>query len=105
MGRGQTARRAANAFRAILDLKGRIERDVLPRFSSRRQDNAQALMRHLYARPVVDVKAVAELTQSTINTASTLIADLAKHDVLVEITGQRRNRLFLFQDYIEIFRR
>ncbi len=101
----ETARASASAFRAILELKGRIERDVLPHFSSRRQDNAQAVMRFLYARPVVDVKAVTELTQTTANTASALITDLVEHGVLTEFTGQRRNRLFIFQDYIELFRR
>lgn len=100
-----TARASAGAFREILELKGRIERDVLPHFSSRRQDNAQAVMRYLYARPVVDVKAVTELTQTTANTASALIADLVEHGVLIEFTGQRRNRLFIFRDYIELFRR
>jgi Fic family protein len=101
----ETARASASAFRAILELKGRIERDVLPHFSSRRQDNAQAVMRFLYARPVIDVKAVAELTQTTANTASALIADLVEHGVLIESTGQRRNRVFIFQDYIGLFRR
>ena len=101
----ETARASADVFRAILDLKGRIERDVLPRFSSRRQDNAQTVMRALYARPIVDVKAVAELTQTTANTASALIADLVEQGVLTEFTGQRRNRLFIFRDYIELFRR
>ena len=62
-------------------------------------------MRFLYARPVVDVKAVTELTQTTANTASALITDLVEHGVLIEFTGQRRNRLFIFQDYIELFRR
>jgi Fic family protein len=51
----EIARASADVFRSILAIKERIERDVLPRFSARRQDNAQALMRHLYARPVVDV--------------------------------------------------
>ena len=101
----ETARASADVFRAILELKGRIERDVLPRCSSRRQDNAQTLMRFLYARPIVDVKAVTELTQTTANTASALISDMVEHGVLTEFTGQRRNRLFIFQDYIELFRR
>ena len=101
----ETARASADVFRAILDLKGRIERDVLPRFSSRRQDNAQTVMRFLYARPIVDVKVVTELIQTTANTASALIADLVEYGVLVEFTGQRRNRLFIFQGYIELFRR
>lgn len=101
----ETARASADVFRAILDLKGRIESDVLPRFSSRRQNNAQALVRHLYARPIVDVKAVAELTNSTTNTASSLIIDLVEYGVLVEITKQQRNRLYIFQEYFALFRR
>lgn len=101
----ETARASADVFRAILDLKGRIEGDVLPRFSSRRQNNAQALMRHLYARPIVDVKAVAELTNSTTNTASSLISDLVEFGVLVETSGQQRNRSYIFQEYFALFRR
>jgi Fic family protein len=62
-------------------------------------------MRHLYARPVIDVKYVTKLIASSPNTASALINDLVAHDVLVEITGQRRNRLFMFHEYIALFRR
>lgn len=101
----ETARASAGVFRSILVIKGRIERDVLPRFSARRQDNAHALMHHLYAQPVVDVNMAAEITGATTNTASALIADMVTHGVLVEVTGQRRNRLFVFDEYIELFRR
>jgi len=101
----ETARGSTAVFREILALKERIEREVMPRFSKRRQDNVQTLMRHLYARPVIDVKYVTKLIASSPNTASALINDLVAHDVLVEITGQRRNRLFMFHEYIALFRR
>ena len=101
----EIARAAADVFRSILAIKERIERDVLPRFSSRRQDNAQALMRHLYARPVVDINQAAAIIGTTTNTASALITDMVTHDVLTEITGQRRNRLFVFYEYLDLFRR
>lgn len=100
----ETARASASVFRAVLELKQRIERDVLPRLSARRQDNAQALMRHLYARPVVDVKWAAQITGASTNTASALITDMVSFGVLTEVTGQRRNRLFVFQDYLNLFR-
>jgi len=100
----ETARSSAGVFRAILDLKAQIEGEVLPRFSSRRQDNAQAVMRHLYAQPVVDVKLVTHLLKTAPNTASAIISDLVEHGVLVEITGQQRNRLFVFRDYVSLFR-
>lgn len=101
----ETARASAQVFRSILAMKARIERDVLPRFSVRRQDNAHALMRHLYARPVVDVNMAAEIIGATTNTASALIDDMVTHGVLIEVTGQRRNRLYVFNEYIELFRR
>ena len=101
----ETARGSAGVFRAILALKERIEREVLPRFSHRRQENAQQLMRNLYAQPVTDVKAVTALLSTTTNTAASLINDMVEQGVLVEMTGGRRNRLFLFHDYLELFRK
>lgn len=100
----ETARASIDVFRQILALKERIEREVLPRFSHRRQENAQKLMRSLYAQPVTDVKAVKRLLSTTTNTAATLINDMVDHGVLLELTGQRRNRLFIFRDYLELFR-
>ena len=101
----ETARASANTFRDILKLKARIDTDVLPRFSSRRQGNIQRVVRNLYARPVVDVARVTEWIDGTTNTASALVNDLVQYGVLVEITQQRRNRLFLFKDYVALFRR
>ncbi|PRB82848.1 Fic family protein [Pseudomonas sp. MYb185] len=99
----ETARASASVFRAIIDLKQRIEREVLPRFGTRRQDNAHDLMRHLYAQPIMDVKWVSDVIGVSTNTAATLISDLVSFGVLVEITGQRRNRLFAFNDYLRLF--
>ena len=101
----ETARASAGVFRSILALKERIEREVLPRFSHRRQANSQQLMRNLYARPVIDVKAATEMLSTTTNTAASLINDMVEHGVLLEVTGQRRNRLFLFHEYLELFRK
>jgi Fic family protein len=101
----ETARLSIDVFTGIIELRTRIERDVLPRFSARRQDNVQTLMRHLYSQPVIDVKAVINIIGVTSKTAAALVDDLVKYGILVEITGQRRNRLFAFQDYITFFRR
>ena len=103
-GAEETARASASVFRAVIDLKQSIERDVLPRFSARRQDNAHDLMRHLYAQPVVDVKWATDIIGTSTNTAAALIADLVRFGVLVEVTGQRRNRLFAFKDYLNLFK-
>lgn len=101
----ETAKASASVFKGILALKERVEREVLPHFSNRRQGNAQMLVRNLYARPVIEVRAVAQMLDITVNTAGSLVSDLVKYGVLMEITGQRRNRLFIFNDYIALFRR
>jgi Fic family protein len=104
-GVSETAKGSASVFKAILAIKERVERETLPRFSQRRQDNAQQLVRFLYARPVVDVKALMKRLDTTTNTATSLIADLVKYGILEEITGQRRNRLFMFREYIDLFKK
>lgn len=101
----ETARASAAVFRAIIDLKQGIERDVLPRFSARRQDNAHDLVRHLYGQPVIDIKWATDVIGASTNTAASLVADLVNYGVLVEITGQRRNRMFVFDAYLKLFRR
>ena len=104
-GVAETAQSSIAVFKSILLLKERIDRDVLPRFGVRRQENAQQLMRYLYRKPVVDVKTVTELLEITQKTAGALVDDLVSYGVLAEITGQRRNRLFVFREYLGLFTR
>ncbi len=99
----ETAQRSIGVFRSILELKERIEREVLPHFSTRRQPKAQSLMRLLYERPIVDVKTVSNALKLNANTANSLISDFVQHGIMRELTGQRRNRLFVFDAYIKIF--
>jgi Fic family protein len=99
----ETAQRSIGVFRSILLLKGQLEREVIPRFSTRKQPNAQALMRLLYQRPIVDVKQVFTALTLNPNTASSLVSEFVQHGILREITGQRRNRLFAFDAYLGIF--
>lgn len=101
----ETARKSVSVFRAILEIKQRIEGEVLPRFSARRLENAQALMRSLYAQPIVDVKRAAKIISGSGNTASALISVLVAQNVLVEVTGRQRDRLFAFEQYINLFRK
>lgn len=101
----ETAESATEAFREIIKLKERIEREILPRFSLRRQNNAQRLMSHLYQKPVVDIKEICQLLDTVPNTAGALVNDLIKYEVLREMTGQQRNRFFVFYEYLGLFTR
>lgn len=101
----ETAKNSIQVFRDILSLKEKLEREVLPHFSARRQKNAQAVMAHLYQEPMVTVKGVSELLNTSTNTAAALVNDLVKYDVLEVLAERQRNRIFWFREYIAIFNR
>jgi Fic family protein len=101
----ETAKRSIQVFKDILALKESLEQEVLPRFSTRRQDNAQLLIKTLYQQPVIDIRSATQLLSVETNTATYLINDLVKYGILEEMTGKRRNRVFWFKEYMMIFRR
>lgn len=104
LGVKETAEDSIRVFKEILQLKEKIEREVLPRFSSRRQENVQKLMDALYKSPLISIKAASKLLNVKNNTASSLVNDLVKYEVLSELTGWKRNRLFVFQEYFDKFK-
>lgn len=99
----ETAENSIQVFKLILALKERIEREKLPVFHVRRQHNAQQLMAYLYQRPIVTVKLVSQLLGTQANTANKLVSDFTDLGILSEMTGQQRNRLFIFDEYTRIF--
>lgn len=105
LGMRETTALSIQVFKDILALKERIERKQMPTFHVRRQANAQALMRSLYKNPVTNIKMVTDLIEAQTNTAAALIDDFVKLGILKEFTGQKRNRLFIFDNYVRLFKR
>jgi len=99
----ETARSSIQVFKDVLKLKEKLDSEVLPHFSTRRQKNAQILMKQLYKQPIVNIKAVSELLNMPVNTASLLVNDFVTHGVLQEMTGKPRSRIFVFKAYVMIF--
>ena len=99
----ETAGNSIQVFKDILALKQRIDKEVLPYFSTRRQDNAQSLIQNLYEAPVTSIKGVSQALNLKTNTASALVSDFVQHGVLHEVTGKQRYRMFWFKEYFEIF--
>ena len=100
----ETAQRSAGVFKAIMALKESIEREIMPQFHTRRQQNALTLMQTLYQHPVVNIKQVREILNVQTNTASSLVNDFVEHGILREMTGHKRNRLFIFAEYVQFFK-
>jgi len=105
LGMRETTALSIQVFKDILVLKERIERELMPTFHVRRHANAQALMGALYRRPVTSIKLVTDLIKAQTNTAAALIDDFVALGILKELTGQKRNRLFIFNDYVRLFKK
>lgn len=98
----QTAALAVNALSKVLALKTKIEQDIQNSFG-RRSASAQALLNALFVRPVVRVEDVQNICQLSYKAANDLVSLMQQQGVLQEITGQSRNRLFIFFAYLAVF--
>lgn len=98
----QTATLAVNTLSNILGLKAEIEQNLRTKFG-RRSANAQILLNALFKHPVTDVEQAQKICNLSYKAANDLVADMCKHGILIEITGQSRNRMFMFSSYIATF--
>ena len=101
-GIGQVAREAADRALDIARLREE-DRARIAASLGKRTPNAHALLDHLYRLPLVTAKGVEELVGVSQPTASALVNELARIGILREITGRRRDRLFVYDRYVALF--
>lgn len=98
----ETARNGIQTFDRILQLQKNAEAKIA--FLGNRASNAQKVLQYLYQKPVVNSSIIGEVTGLSAASAYKLAADLEKLGLFKEITGGQRGRLYLFQEYIQLFR-
>jgi Fic family protein len=101
VGIAETAQKGKATFESIIALRHKLEAELLT--LGRRAKLGQQLLKILYSRPVVTAKTVGQLLNITHPAANQLIKDFQRIGVLYEITGFKRNRLFAFKDYLDLF--
>jgi Fic family protein len=65
--------------------------------------NMLKLMEHLYKQPIINVKAAQVALNVSFPAAGRMIYELQETQILVEVTGGRRNRMFRFAPYLDLF--
>jgi len=99
----ETAQNSIETFNAIIKLRQVVEEKKIITLG-KRVTLALELMRYLYSKPIVDAPEIATALQVNISTAHRLIQNFEKLKILIEQTGYKRNRVFIFEDYIKLFR-
>ncbi len=98
----ETAQNSINTFQQILQLKQTIDAEKLVTLG-RKAPTGTAFMQLLYRKPVLDTADVAGELGINIATANRFVTDFEKLGILKEMTGFKRNRIFAFYEYIQLF--
>lgn len=98
----ETAKKGVETFDAILKLKQNTELTIQTLGS--RANNAQKIIQYLFKHPMIDVDKIIKVTEVSKRTAYNLIADLEELEILKEITGAKRDKLYVFDSYLKLFK-
>jgi len=100
-GVAETAAGSKQTFEAIVALRQRCEEQILQ--LGKRAPKGQALLRELYSQPVMSANDIANKLGITHQSASSLIRSFEEMGILREITGRKKDRLFVFSEYLSLF--
>lgn len=93
---------ATETARKIVALREAHRRLVITSFG-RAAASGMTLLEDLFRHPVVSVNYVAQLLAMTHAGANNLVRRMVEAGVLIEITGQSRNRAFRYGPYVDLF--
>ncbi|MGV8815849.1 MAG: Fic family protein [Gelidibacter sp.] len=97
----ETAKNGVKTFDGILRLQKEIDgklKDI-----GARSGDAYKVVQYLYTNPIIEAQKVSEITGKSLRPAYNLIKVLEDLDIITEITGAQRGRLYLFKDYMSLF--
>lgn len=98
----QTAKSSIETFKAIIELRQKVEyQDILT--LGKKTALAQNFLHYLYRKPIIDSREISTQLSISPSTAIRLIEDFVRLDILKEATGFKRNRIFTFERYLNLF--
>ena len=98
----ETSKNGIDTFHKILLLRNNIDDIKLPKLG-RKIPIAKRVVNHLYSFPVVSAADIEADLKISKQTANSIINELVKIGILKEITGQKRSRIYQFDEYIKLF--
>ena len=97
----ETATRGKEVFQAILQLRVRVEHEVV--ILKARAPIARRLLEMLYRQPIISAAEISAELKVSSPTAHKLVATFVEMKILKEFTNRQRGRLYVFEDYFKLF--
>lgn len=101
-GLAETSNAAAETARRVVALREDHRTLILNRLG-RKSGNGIALLETLFQAPMLDIKRARMKLGISYANANLLVSDMVKLEILQEMTGNARNRLFYYAPYIALF--
>ena len=98
----ETSTNGIRTFDNILQLQKQVDADI-QRMGSR-AIKAKKVLDYLFNKPLINAEKVSEVTGISMPSSYKLISDLEKINVLKEITGGQRSRMYVFDNYLKLFK-
>lgn len=98
----ETSKNGIDTFDNILQLQKKVEANIQSLGS--RAANAKKIVDYLYNRPMINAEKVSQIANISMPSSYKLIKDLEKMDILTETTGGQRGRMYIFENYLKLFR-
>lgn len=98
----EISKQATDAAKAIMDLMARDRQKVTG--LGKAAPTALALLEMLYRKPYVTIPYVARELRISSPAASKAVNNLAALGILIEVSGKKRDRVFLHESYLSIIR-
>lgn len=96
-----TAENGVSTFSEILSVEK--ENEALAQQLGLRSSNAMKVLNELYKSPLIDANKIAKIVEISTPSAYKLVDDMQRIGLLVEVTGGKRGKVFLLQNYFNIF--
>lgn len=98
----KTAANAVNTLSKVIQLKNELEFQINAGFG-RRSNSALKLLNVLFQNPVTTIDNAAKKCSLSYKAANDLVRIMQEKKMVEEMTGQSRNRIFIFKPYLDIF--
>ncbi len=99
----ETSKKAVETLQKIMKLKDEIIREKILSMGKRTR-NASKLFHGLFSKPILNIKDVQRITGLSPKASNELVQIFVEKNILKETTGNQRNRLFIFEEYLKLFR-
>ena len=97
----ETSQRGVETFHRLLTLRNGCEAKLVN--LGRRAENGQKFLIYLYSRPIITVAEVQSLLDIGHKPANSLVKAFVDLEILKQVPGKQRNRLFAFEKYLSLF--